>query len=592
MSEIDPRDEALGKAYDARIARRLWAYVRPHRGLVGATTLLVLLGGAAQLVQPWIVKVAIDSFILERRAAELAIPALLFLAALAAEFGIGWLQIYALEKTGQNAVLGLRLDVFSHLQRLPAAFFDRNPVGRLMTRVTTDVESVHEAFSSGVVLILADLLKLCGIVAILLWMDWRLALVTFAVLPPMLLVSWTFRVRVRESYRAVRNSIARVNAFLQESITGMRVLQSFGREEANLSEFDRLNARHRDAQLQGVFYESAFSAVAELMASATLAAIVWAGGGRILDGAITFGTLVAFIEYAGRFFRPVQELAQRYTIMQAAMAASERIFQLLDTEATIVSPEAPVRIEGRPRGEIAFERVRFSYDGSTPVLDDVSFRIATGERVAVVGWTGSGKSTLIRLLARLYDVQDGRITLDGVDVRQYELTDLRRSVGVVLQDHFLFADSVAANLSLGDPRIGPETIRRAARAVGADRFLERLPRGYDEQVLERGANFSAGERQILSFARALAFDPAVLILDEATSSVDPETERAIQESLETLLAGRTSITIAHRLSTVRRSDRILVLHKGKVAEEGTHEALLALPEGIYRTLWTLQHGDS
>lgn len=592
MSEIDPRDEVLGRAYDAKLARRLWTYVRPHRGLVAGTVFLVFLGGAAQLVQPWIVKVAIDSFILERRAAELAAPALLFLAALLAEFSLGWLQIYALEKTGQNAVLGLRIDVFSHLQTLPAAFFDRNPVGRLMTRVTTDVESIHEAFASGVVLILADLLKLAGIVGILLWMDWRLALVTFAVLPPMLLVSSVFRVRVRESYRAVRSAIARVNAFLQESVTGMRVLQAFGREAVNLSEFDRLNATHRDAQLDGVFYESAFSAVAELMASATLAAIVWAGGGRFLEGAVTFGTLVAFIEYAGRFFRPVQELAQRYTIMQAAMAASERIFQLLDTKATIVSPEAPVRIEDRARGEIAFEKVRFSYDGTTPVLDDVSFRIAPGERVAVVGWTGSGKSTLIRLLARLYEVQDGRITLDGVDVRRYELTDLRRSVGVVLQDHFLFADSVATNLSLGDPRIGPETIRRVARAVGADRFLERLPRGYDEPVLERGANFSAGERQLLSFARALAFDPAVLILDEATSSVDPETERVLQASLETLLEGRTSITIAHRLSTVRRADRILVLHKGRVAEEGSHEALLARPEGIYRTLWTLQHGDS
>ena len=592
MSETDSGEDVLGKAYDARIARRLWTYVRPYRGLVAATTVLVLFSGAAQLVQPWIVKKAIDGFILEGRAAGLALPAALFLAALLAEFAFGWLQIYTLERTGQNAVFDLRVDVFSHLQRLPAAFFDRNPVGRLMTRVTTDVESINEAFTSGVVLILADLVKLSAIVAILLWMDWRLALVTFAVLPPMLALSWFFRLRVREAYRAVRTAIARVNAFLQESVTGMRVLQSLGREGANLREFDALNQRHRDAQLQGVFYESAFSAVAELMASATLAAIVWKGGGRFLDGAVTFGTLVAFIEYSGRFFRPVQELTQRYTIMQAAMAASERIFQLLDTAPSIVSPVDPVRVVTRARGEIAFENVSFSYDGDSPVLRDVSFRIAPGERVAVVGWTGSGKSTLIRLLARLYDVTDGRITLDGEDVRRYDLVDLRRSVGVVLQDHFLFADTVEANLSLGDPRVGREDVRRAARAVRADRFLERLPRGYDEPVLERGANFSAGEKQLLSFARALAFDPAVLVLDEATSSVDPETERHIQQALETLLEGRTSITIAHRLSTVRDADRILVLHHGRVAEEGTHESLLERPAGIYRTLWTLQQAAS
>jgi ATP-binding cassette subfamily B protein len=587
VTGTDQRDDALGKAYDARLARRLWRYVRPYRTLVAVTVALVFLSGAAQLVQPWIVKKAIDGFILEGRAVGLIVPSLMFLLALVAEFALGWFQLYTLERTGQNTVFDLRMDIFRHLQRLPAAFFDRNPVGRLMTRVTTDVEAINEAFTSGVVLILADLVKLAAIVAVLLWMDWRLALVTFAVLPPMLVLSWFFRVRVREAYRAVRGAIARVNAFIQESVTGMRVLQSYGCESRNLDAFDGLNREHRDAQLQGVFYESAFSAIAELMASATLAAIVWAGGGRFLEGAVTFGTLVAFIEYSGRFFRPVQELTQRYTIMQAAMAASERIFHLLDTPATIVSPADPVRAT-RPKGAIAFENVTFSYDRESPVLRDVSFRIAPGERVAVVGWTGSGKSTLIRLLSRLYDVNEGRITLDGEDVRNYDLKELRRSVGVVLQDHFLFADSVQANLTLGDPRVTREDVRRAARAVRADRFIERLPRGYDEPVLERGANFSSGEKQLLSFARALAFDPAVLVLDEATSSVDPETERTVQGALETLMRGRTSITIAHRLSTVRHSDRILVLHHGRVVEEGTHPELLAVPDGIYRALWALQ----
>lgn len=589
MTGVDPREDVLGKAYDERIARRLARYVRPYRRLVVATVALVLLGGAVQLVQPWLVKVAIDGFILEGRAAGLAIPAALFLFALVAEFALSWLQIYALERTGQSAVLDLRMDVFSHLQRLPAAFFDRNPVGRLMTRVTTDVEAIHEAFASGVVLILADLVKLVGIVVILLWMDWRLALVTFGILPPMLAISWYFRIRVRDAYRSVRAAIARVNSFLQESLVGMRVIQLFSRESADLEAFERLNREHRDAQLRGVTFESAFSAVAEMMASITLAAIVWAGGGRHLDGAVTFGTLVAFIEYAGRFFRPVQELTQRYTILQAAMASAERIFQLLDTKPTIVSPAAPREIATRPRGEIAFEGVTFAYDDGPPVLRDVSFRIRPGERVAVVGWTGSGKSTLIRLLSRLYEVREGRITLDGADIREYALQDLRRAVGVVLQDHFLFADTIGANISLGDPAIGPEEVRRAARAVRADRFIEALPRGYEERVSERGVSLSGGERQLLSFARALAFDPAVLVLDEATSSIDPETERHIQEALETLLRGRTSITIAHRLTTVRDADRIFVLHRGRIRQDGTHEELIGAAGGLYRTLWRLQH---
>ena len=473
-------------------------------------------------------------------------------------------------------------------QRLPSSFFDRTPVGRLMTRVTTDVEAINEAFTSGVVLVLADLAKLAGIVVILLALDARLALVTFAVIPPMLLVSWWFRIRVRDAYRRIRAAVARLNAALQEIVSGMRIVQLFRRERLAASEFGALDEEHRRAQMSGVFYESAFSAVAELMGSVTLAAIVWAGGARLWGGALTFGTLVAFIEYAGRFFRPVQEMSQRYTVMQAAMASAERIFSLLDTPAQLASPPDPHRPAGRPRGEIVFDHVTFGYGGGPTVLDDVSFRVAPGERFAVVGWTGAGKSTLIRLLARLYDVRSGRILLDGVDVRDYNLSELRRAIGVVLQDHFLFAGTIAGNIALGDPRIGPDRIREAARAVRADRFIERLPAGYDEPVRERGSNFSVGEKQLLSFARALAFDPAVLVLDEATASVDPETERHIQAALETALSGRTSIIIAHRLSTIRHADRILVLHRGRVAEIGTHDELVARPDGLYRTLNLLQ----
>lgn len=582
------RDDVLGRAYDGRLMRRLAAYVRPYGTLVALSLATLFAAGAVQLAQPYLVKEVIDRFIVTRRTEGLAVPAALFLATLAADFVFGFLQVYLLERTGQNVVFDLRNAVFAHVQRLPSAFFDRTPVGRLMTRVTTDVEAINEAFTSGLVLILADVAKLAGIVVILLAMDVRLALVTFAVIPPMLLVSWWFRVRVRDAYRAIRGAVAKLNATLQETVSGIRVLQLFRREELAASEFRVLDDEHRRAQLGGVFFESAFSAVAELMGSVTLAAIVWAGGGRLLEGAITFGTLVAFFEYAGRFFRPVQELSQRYTVMQAAMASAERIFALLDTEASLRSPARPYRPERRARGEIVFERVTFGYGDGEPVLRDVSFRVAAGERLAVVGWTGAGKSTLIRLLARLYDVREGRILLDGVDVREYDLKDLRRTVGVVLQDHFLFAGTVAGNIGLDDPAIDRDAIRRAAATVRADRFIERLPRGYDEPVKERGSNFSVGEKQLLSFARAVAFDPAVLVLDEATASVDPETEGHIQRALDTVLAGRTSIVIAHRLATIRHADRILVLHHGRVAETGTHDELIVREDGLYRTLSLLQ----
>jgi ATP-binding cassette subfamily B protein len=424
---VSDRDEVLGKAYDGRLMRRLATFVRPYRGLVALTLLTLFAGSAVQLVQPYLVKEVIDGFIVARRTEGLALPVALFLTTLILDFVLGFFQIYFLERTGQNVVFDLRNAVFAHLQRLPSSFFDRTPVGRLMTRVTTDVESINEAFTSGVVLILADVAKLLGIVVILVAMDVRLALVTFAVIPPMLLVSWWFRVRVRDAYRTMRSAVAKLNATLQESVSGMRIIQLFRREELAAGDFHAQNDEHRAAQLGGVFYESAFSAAAELMGSVTLAAIVWAGGRRLLGGAITFGTLVAFFEYAGRFFRPVQELSQRYTVMQAAMASAERVFALLDTPSSLSSPADAYVPPARPKGEIVFENVTFGYAGGPPVLKNVSFRVTPGERLAVVGWTGAGKSTLIRLLARLYDVQEGRILLDGVDVRAYDLRALRRT---------------------------------------------------------------------------------------------------------------------------------------------------------------------
>jgi len=588
----DPEEKALGRAYDSRLLGRLWNYVKPHRTLIVLSLFLLVAVAAVQLVQPYLIMLAIDEHIATRKLDGLGAIAGLFMAALLGEFLLRFAQIYVLERTGQNVVYDIRTSVFSHLQRLPSSFFDRNPVGRLMTRVTADVEALHEVFTSGLVMILADLVKLVAIVVILFWMEWRLALVTLAILPPTLVMTWYFRTRMRTAYRTVRAMVARLNASLHESVAGIRIVQLFGRERESVERFRKLSGEHRTAQLQAVRYDSSFSALAELIASVVLAGLVWAGGWGILRGIVSFGTLVAFIDYSAKFFRPVQELSQRYTVMQSAMAAAERIFDLLDTPLTIRSPAQPHRIPGKLRGEIVFENVTFGYRENEAILRNVSFSIRPGDRVAVVGWTGSGKSTLIRLLVRLYDVWEGRILLDGVDVREYDLRDLRRSVGVVLQDHFLFADTIENNISLGDPAVTPQRIREAARAVNADRFIERLPGGYGEEVRERGANFSVGEKQLLSFARAIAFDPRVLVLDEATASIDPATEQHIQQALATLLEGRSSIIIAHRLATVQGVDRILVLHHGELIEQGTHDELVELEGGIYRTLYRLQFSSA
>ena len=583
-------EEVLGKVYDARLMRRVWTYVRPHRGLIALSLGLLLVVSAVQLAQPWLIKVAIDGPIAHREPAGLVWIVAAFAGLLALEFSLRFLQIYVLEKTGQNVVHDLRVQVYTHMQTLSSTFFDRNPVGRLVTRVTTDVETLAEIFSSGVVTLLGDSVKLIGIVVLLFWMDARLAALTVTVLPLLGIVAFFFRFRIRDAFRLVRARVARLNAYLAESLGGITVVQLFQRERANEREFEEINRAHREADLASVGYDSVFSSIIELAGSLALALILWYGGGRVLLGAITFGTLVAFLEYAQKFFGPIKELGGYYSVMQSAMASSERIFSLLDMTPDIVSPDRPRRLPAHHTGrtgEVEFDDVHFAYPEGPPVLRGLSFRARPGERVALVGSTGAGKSTIVRLLLRLYDPQSGAVRIDGVDVRDIDLAELRRRVGVVLQDHVLFSGTVAEAIGLGDESISRERIEAAARAVRADGFISALPRGYDSEVRERGSNFSMGQRQLLSFARALAFDPPVLVLDEATASVDSRTEMEIQSALHALMEGRTSLVIAHRLSTIQESDRILVLHHGEVREQGTHAELLGR-DGIYRMLHRLQ----
>ena len=603
-------EEVLGKAYDARLMRRLLRYLWPYKW--HALTALVLTMGSAPLVLAGapLTKAAIDLFLapdpskpvtgfalfLKHLAERFGFGAsayqgivfisIVFLIANIAAFAVQYTQAIVMQAMGQYIMYDLRKQIFAHLQKLSVQFYDHNPVGRLMTRLTTDVDALNEMFTAGVIAIFGDLAMIFYIVIWMFQVNWQLALVSFAILPLLIALTTWFRLGARSSFRSVRVRIARINAFLQEHITGMPVVQLFNREEKEMRKFDEINEAHRKANIDTIFYYAVFYPAVEIIGSIGIGLIIWYGGGQVVRGIATIGTLVAFIQLARSFYEPISDISEKYNILQSAMASSERIFKLLDEPVTIASPEKPVPI-GRATGQIEFRNVWFAYKDDDWILKDVSFTVSPGERVAFVGHTGAGKTTITNLLLRFYDIQRGQILIDGVDIRKLDLEELRANFSIVLQDVFLFSGDIAANIRLGNQAITDEQLEESARQVHADTFIRRLPEQYGAELRERGAGLSVGQKQLISFARALAFDPRVLILDEATSSIDTETEILIRDAVERLMEGRTSLVIAHRLSTIQSVDKIIVMHKGEIRETGTHQDLLA-ERGLYWRLYQLQ----
>ncbi len=581
-------DEITGKAYDTRLMKRLLAYTVPYRRLIIFGVLLTLLSSFLQLVGPYLTKLAIDKYISQKQISGLYLILIIYFVALLLIFLTQYAQIFVTQYFGQQLMFDIRSKIFRHIQSLSLSFFDKNPVGRLMTRVTSDVEALNQMFTQGIVSIFGDIFLLAGIIGALLYLDARLAVWILSIIPFLFLITIFFRLRVRDAFRRIRKWVARINTFVQENITGMSIVQVFNRVEKNFQTFSNVNYEHTKAHVKTVFYFALFYPAIELVGAFAIALVIWRGGVFKVEGLTTFGALVAFIQYAQMFFRPISDLSEKYNILQQAMASSERIFNLLDTPSSINSPPGNGKQLENIMGKISFKNVYFAYSESEFVLKDISLDLYPGESVAIVGHTGAGKTSLINILGRQYDIQQGNIRVDDISIKEWNLKSLRRQMAVVLQDVFLFSGTVAENIRLGNEHISMDTVKWAAQQVNASAFIEKLPQKYETVVKERGIMLSMGQKQLISFARALVVNPRILILDEATSSVDTETELLIQNALKTLMKSRTSMIIAHRLSTIKHVDKIIVLHKGTIREIGTHQELLE-KKGLYHQLYLLQY---
>jgi len=582
-------EEAIGKTYDLQVARRLLRYLKPYVRLLIPALILTLLLNLLGILQPKFTQYAIDWFIIPRVTKGITLFALAFVGVQLVRFVFSYFQAVLLNSVGQYVMFDLRREIYQKLQHQEVAYYDRNPVGRIMTRLTADVDALNELFTSGVTDVLGDLVMIIAIIGVMVWMDVRLTLVTLLTVPLLLIATTWFRKGARRGYDLVRTHIARIYSFLQEHFSGAQTVQIFNAEAKSLRRFAEINDEHRKANVETIYYYAVFFPLVDLIGSIGIALIIWYGGYRVMNHALTLGALVAFIQYSGFLFQPIRDISDKYNVLQGAVVASHRIFKALDLPILITTPGAPLK-KGRAEGRIEFENVWFAYKDDDWVLRDVSFTVSPGQSVALVGHTGSGKTTITNLLMRFYDVQKGRILLDGVDVREWDLQSLRENFAVVLQDIFLFTGTVESNIRLGREEISDERIRWAATEVCADNFIRRLPKDYKSEVRERGAGLSVGQKQLISFARALAFDPALLILDEATSSIDTETEQYIQQAIARVMQNRTSVIVAHRLSTIQRADNIIVMHHGEIREQGSHQDLLAL-QGLYWKLYKLQYSD-
>ena len=582
-------DDIKGKAYDSKLMKRLLGYVKPYKSYVILAILLNIVVAGLGPLRPYLTKVAVDDSIVNKDYDSLLTISLILIASLIFQAFIQYALTYFTQLMGQKIIYDLRVKIFSHIQKLSLKYFDKTPIGKIVTRVTNDVEALNELFSSGIVMVFSDIFIILWIFGFMFFMSWKLALITLSVLPVLFYATFLFRKKVRDAYRNERKFLSRLNSYMQEHITGINIVQIFGKEREEFKKFLGINSDYRNALIRSVYYYATFYPVVEILSSISIALIIWYGGGSIIQETMTIGVLFAFIQYTEMFFRPIRDLSEKYNIMQTAMAASERIFDVLD-DNTIIENQEAVKTIGRLKGQVDFKDVSFAYNNVEYVLENVSFSINPGETVAIVGATGAGKTSIISLLTRFYDIQSGEIRVDGINIKDLDKHELRKKISVVLQDVYLFSGDIKSNIGLNSQEISDEKLIEAAKIVGADQFIQKLPQKYDEEVKEKGATLSVGQKQLISFARALAFDPQILILDEATSSVDTETEILIKRAIEKLLVGRTSIVIAHRLSTIQNADKIIVMHKGEIREVGKHQDLLT-KRGIYYKLYQLQYKE-